>query len=496
MKNLSLPLKLALIWTLWLLALPPMSKAAEVAKVEPQEYQLDNGLKILIVERHQSPTFSAYIFYRVGAVDEPEGKSGMAHFIEHLMSKGTTALGTTDYEKEIPLIKRKDEIIEQLGQNDLDPETRKKLNDEFGKLEQEHRKYIVSNEIDKLYIREGSHDMNASTSYDWTNYFVSLPSNKFELWCSIESEVMRNPIFREFYSEKRVVMEERRMRFDTRARGALYEAMTQTAFAVHPYRTVVIGLMDEIARLTRKDIRDFYRRYYAPNRAVVAIVGDITAETVLPLMKKYFETIPAQPDPEPQKAVEPPQRGEKRVAVEFDANPRLILAYHKPQLTHKDQAVFDVMAEILGGSRTSRLHKRLVEDEKLAISADVGEIGSRYPNLFLFFTTLRAPHTVEEVEKAIYDEIEKIKNELVSDWELEKAKNHLAAYFLRDMETNDGLARVIGLYEVVAGDWRYLNELNQREQEVTAEMIMDVARKYFKESSRTAAFIKKKESSK
>ncbi len=472
---------------------------ADDLKLDVQEFVLKNGLKILILERHNVPAFSVYLYYRVGSVNETAGVTGVSHFIEHLMSKGTKQLGTTDYRAEIPLMKEKDNLMAQLTQ-ELKKEYKdqakiQQLQEEFEKISQEHKKYIVSNEIDRIYIQNGASRMNASTFCDWTNYYMSLPKNKLELWCAIESQIMRGPVFREYYEERKVIQEERRMNYETRPGGRLYEELISAAYTVHPYGQLVIGAMSDMQNYTRQQVRDYHKLYYAPNQAVISIVGDVDPEKTVAIIRKHFGKIPSQPKPPDVVTVEPKQTGERRVEVEFDANPELGIAFHKVAIANPDQAVFDVLAEILSSGRTSRLYKKLVEEKQIAVSVWSGDFYSKYPSLYYIFATPRAPHTVKEVEKVIYEELEKLKTEPVSDWELQRAKNRLEADFIQSLDSNDGLARNMGYYEVLY-KWQFINTIPEKRNAVTVEDIMRIAKKYLNKSNRTVAYIVKVEKKK
>lgn len=470
------------------------ASTAESLRLEVNEHTMANGLKVLILERHRVPTFSACIYYRVGSVNESTGSTGIAHFIEHLMFKGTRTLGTKDFAAESGIIRQKDEVMEEIererGRKEKRPEVIKKLQERFEELEKEHKKLIVSSETDKIYTENGGADMNASTSFDWTNYFLSLPSNRLELWCAIESELMRYPVFREFYQERDVIQEERRWAYETSPGGALYEQLIAAAYTVHPYGIPVIGAMSDMQNFRRQQVRDFHTLYYAPNRAIVCLVGDVSAEKATAVIEKYFGSIPAQPDPPPVVTVEPEQRGERRAAVEFDANPQVGIAFHMVDVTHPDQAVFDVLSEILSSGRTSRLYRKLIEELEIAVEVWSGHSASKYPGLYYIFAEPRAPHTVEEVEEAIYAELERLKTERVSPWELQRAKNRLEADFISQLDSNQGLANRIGLYEAIDG-WRYINTVLDRWRAVSEEDILRVARRYLKKSNRTVAFIEK-----
>jgi len=467
---------------------------AQDLRLEVQEHTLSNGLKVLLLERHDVPVFSSCIYYRVGSVNESIGSTGISHFIEHLMWKGTKTLGTRDSAAEKEIMREEDEVMTQLDaerrRREPRPDVVQTLQARFEQLDAQHRKLIVSSEIDKVYTENGATGVNASTSYDWTNYYLSLPANRFELWCAVESDIMRYPVFREFYQERGVVQEERRWRYETNPGGALYEQLTAAAYVAHSYGRPVIGVMSDLENFTRKQVYDFYTQYYAPNQAVVCIVGDVRPDRVLQMIEKYFGSIPRQPDPPPLVTAEPEQKGERRVAVEFDANPEVGIAFHKMAMTHSDQPVFDVLAQILSSGRTSRLYRKLVEELQIAVDVWSGDLESKYPDLYFVFVEPRAPHTVEEVEAVVYAELDRFKKEPVSDWELQKAKNRLEANFIASLESNDGLAARIGFYEMI-DNWRLINTVLDRWKAVSAEDICRVAATYFTKSNRTVGFIEK-----
>ncbi len=468
--------------------------AGQDLHLDVKGHTLDNGLRILILERHGAPIFSACIHYRVGSVNEPTGSTGIAHFIEHLMWKGTRSLGTTDFAAEKEIMRQKDKVMTQLAEEMRRKEKRQEaiqeLQRQFQELDAKHKKLIISNEIDKIYSENGAVGVNASTFFDWTNYFLSLPSNRFDLWCAIESDIMRYPVFREFYQERNVIQEERRWRYETNPGGALYEELVGAAYIAHPYGRIVIGAMSDLENFMRKQVRDFHTLYYAPNRAVISIVGDVSPDEIIAKIKKHFGAIPRQPDPPPVVTVEPEQRGERRVSVEFDANPQVGIAFHKVEMSHPDQPVFDALAQILSSGRTSRLYRKLVEDLEIATDVWSGDFESKYPNLYYIFVEPRSPHAVEDIERAVYAELDRLKEEPVSDWELQKAKNRLEANFISSLASNDGLAATIGFYEVM-GDWEYINTILDRWKAVTAEDVTRVVKTYLKKSNRTVAFIEK-----
>lgn len=459
-----------------------------------QAFSLKNGLRLLMLERHLSPTVSIYIRYRSGAVDEADGKTGTAHLLEHMMFKGTKTIGARNYPREQKLLLK----IEAAG-TALDREKMKgksadrtaieRLTRDLSALQDTHRQRTVSNEIDRLYTEHGAVGLNASTGQDLTTYQVSIPANRIELWARIESDRMLNPVFREFYTERDVVLEERRQRSESDPDGKLLEHYLATAFIAHPYRRPVIGWPSDIRFLDAEYMRRFFKETHAPNNTVIAVVGDIEPSEVLKLVQKYFGPLPAQKLTSLPFTEEPVQSGERRVEVLFAADPKLILGYHKPPPPDFSDYVFDLIESLLTRGRTARLYKILVEEKRLAksVQAHNGLPGARYPNQFVFFATPRHPHTNMDLERAIDGEIERLKNDLVSESELEKVKNLLRADFIRGLDSNAGLAGMLSYYEALLGDYRYLTGYTAVIDKITPEDIRQTARTYLTRENRTVA---------
>jgi len=491
--NLSLDLNL-------LFAAPP-SLADRVV-----EHRLANGLTVLMVERHQTPVVSINITFAVGGINEQIGQTGLAHFYEHMAFKGTRTVGTKDYEKEKPVLDELARVGTELEQRQRDAATQNggataeeraaidSLQKHFTELQTLASQYVVGNEVALLYQRHGGVGFNASTGKDLTRYTISLPANRLPLWAAIEADRMANPVLREFYKERGVVMEERRLRNEDSPSGLLFETFTSAAFRAHGYGVPTIGWASDILSLTPAQTEAFFRTHYGPNRATIALVGDINPKEVIALIEQTFGTIPpAPPSPSPA-TVEPEQRGERRVEVEFDAEPTLVIGYHKPGLGHPDDDVFEVIDAILTDGLTSRLHQTLVRERRLAASvgSDANYPGVRAPNLFILTATPLAPHTTSEVESAIYDELERLKREPVSSRELEKVINNLDADLVRALRSNSGLASQLALYQAVAGDWRYVLQSRDKVAAVTAADIQRVATRYFTKSNRTVGVLVKK----
>ncbi|MBW1853186.1 MAG: insulinase family protein [Deltaproteobacteria bacterium] len=465
-----------------------------------KEYSLNNGMKILILERHFAPVVSLYMRFKVGAVDEAGGETGTAHLLEHMLFKGTETLGTRNYKEEKKILKDIDQLAGQVDEEmkkgeKADGNRIAELKERLKNIQQEHKKWVVKDEIDAIYSQNGAEGLNASTGYDITTYKVSLPANRIELWARIESDRISNPVSREFYSEREVVREERRQREETQPDGKLMENFLATAFVAHPYGRPIIGWDSDIKYLKRGRVKQIFRDYYCPNNAVVAVVGDVNPDEVMKTIERYFGGIPRQEILPVSVSEEPEQSGERRVEVEFEANPKMIIGYHKPSLPHFDDYVFDVIDILLSDGRTSRLYKKLVEERKIAVSVSTsnGFPGSRYANLFTVFATPRSPHTCDELEEEIYKQFDRLKEEAVTSYELNKVKNRLEASFIRSLNSNTGLAGRLSYYQTIAGDWRYIEEHLKVIEKVTPEDIMEVAKKYLIRKNRTVAQIVQKE---
>jgi len=472
------------------------------------EEKLANGLTVLMVERHQTPVVSINMTFGVGGVNEQVGQTGLAHLYEHMAFKGTRTVGTKNYERERPILEewfqvgteleqRQRELARKSEERPASSEDRaaiEALQKRFTELQDQAGQFVAGNEMALLYQRHGGVGLNAATGKDLTRYMINLPANRLPLWAALEADRMAHPVLREFYKERGVVMEERRLRNDDSPGGLLYETFTSAAFRAHPYGIPTIGWESDILSLTPADTEAFFKAYYGPGNATIAIVGDINPKDVMTLIEQTFGTIPASPARSSIVTVEPPQRGERRVEVEFDAEPSLIIGFHKPALGHPDDYVFDVIDAVLSDGLTSRLYAKLVREKRLAasVNSDSNHPGVRSPNLFVVSATPLAPHTTAEVEAAIYAEIERLKTEPVSAKELEKVLNNLDAELIRALRSNGGLASQLALFQTVAGDWRYAIKSRDKIAAVRPADIQRVATEYFTKSNRTVATLVKK----
>ncbi|MBN2644006.1 MAG: insulinase family protein [Desulfuromonadaceae bacterium] len=466
------------------------AQAAAPLEEKVQEFRLDNGLTLLVVERHSAPTFTAYMTIGVGSVDEQENNRGIAHLLEHMRFKGTQTIGTLDYVAEQSLLHQIDETVTQLTtcrqQVPFCPQREQELVERLQSLQQEHRCLLVKDEFSRIYARHGGVGFNAFTGKDLTTYQVSLPANRLELWVSLEADRMRNAVLREFYTEKEVIQEERRRSYESKPSGMLYEALLSTAFRVHPYRHPVIGWHSDIAALTKEQTADFLHRYYTPVNTTIALVGDVEAGQARALVERYFGDIAPGERVPAVTAVEPTQNGERRAQVLFDAESQFLVAWHKPTLPDVDDYAFDLLGLLLTQGPTSRLYRTLVLEQKLATSIEAyGAPGARYSNLFVLQITPRVPHTVAEVEQALYRELELVKTEALEPADLERARKRLRADRLRHLQTDRGMAGMLTHFQVVAGDWRYLAQYDSQIARLTAADLQQAASRWLTAQNRT-----------
>ena len=457
---------------------------------------LPNGMRFLVLPRPGAPTVSFVTQYAVGGVNEHLGTTGIAHLLEHLLFKGTTTVGTKDAAAEAVWLRRIDAVHDSAldARSPAHPDSARAvaLDARIKVLEDSARAFVVPNEFDEILTRNGAQGLNAQTTNESTLYYVELPANRTELWFVLEADRMAHPVFREFYTERDVVMEERRMRVDTSPGGLLYEAQLAAAFEAHPYGVPVIGWMSDIRTHGREQVADYYRRYYGPNNAVVAIVGDVDADQIEAWARKYFAPIPAGETPPPVLVEEPQQRGERRVEVRFDAEPQVRIGWHTVAITHPDEPALTVLSSLLSGGRTSRLYRSLVIDQQLAsyVGSSMGP-GERYPALFMIEATPIAPHTTAELEATVYAELDRLARDGPSAAELQRVRNQLEAGTVRRLDSNFGLALQLADSESLFGDWRTTFHFEGRLAAVTAEDVKRVIHTYFTADNRTVATLVK-----
>lgn len=487
----------------FLLALPILSqenffKSSELSfKEKTKTIQLENGLTVIMMNRGNSPTVALYIKFLVGAVDETPEEAGTAHLLEHMLFKGTKHVGTKDFEKEekyqtqievwgtklddLKLEKRSLElrgakVPDQLNQ-DIEEYSRKLKN--LILLQDE---LIVKNEDSYIYEQNGEVGFNAYTSQDVTNYQIQLPNNRIEVWAKLESDRLKNPILREYYTERDVVIEERRMRTEDSGSGVLRERFFSVAFESHPYRKPVIGYNTGIGFLKIEDTKAFFKKHYTPNRMVISIVGQIDFDETEALIRKYFSDLKPGKPRAPYKIEEKQFLGEKRFQVLFPASPQMMMGWLKPPFPHKSNISFEVLSNILTHGTSSRLYKRLVLDKKMvsSVGAANGYPGERYQNYFVFFIRPNKGIKTEDIEEEIWAELKSIEEKGVSAEELEKTKNQMVADFVKTMDDNATIADLFSYYHLLYGDWNSLFQQYQSLLEANSSDIKSVVKEYLK----------------
>ena len=412
-------------------------------RIEAKEKTLKNGLKVIVVEDHSTPTVTFQVWYKVGSYYEQFGKTGISHLLEHMMFKGT--------EKHPP------------------------------------------GEFSKIVSRNGGQE-NAFTSRDYTAYFENWAADRLKISMELESDRMVNLKLdpEEFKREKSVVMEERRLRTEDDPTSLLVEEVYAAAFKAHPYHWPVIGWMKDIESITLEDLKKHYKTFYAPNNAVIVVVGDVKADEVFKMVEEYFGKIPPSPHIPEFSYTEPPQRGERRVVVKSPEAklPFVFGGFHVPNAGSGDEYALKVLALILGGGRSSRIYKRLVfKDQKALYAGAYYSSKTKDPGLFCFYAAVKPGATPEEVEKLIWDEIERIKKDGIGEEELEKAKNQIEAEFVYGLDSNFYRAMNIGILETIGLGWRYLNTFVDRIREVRAEDVVRVARRYLVRDNLTIGYL-------
>ncbi|HEX2123764.1 MAG TPA: pitrilysin family protein [Thermoanaerobaculia bacterium] len=457
---------------------------------------LDNGLTVIITERHDAPVFSYATFVNSGSAQEVPGITGLAHMFEHMAFKGSDRVGTKDWEAEKRALAKVEETYAAYDRARRDPTNRDEA--KVAQLEKAWRdamteadKFVVQDEFSQIIDRAGGVGMNAFTASDVTGYFFSLPSNRFELWALMESERFRQPVFRQFYKERDVVMEERRMRTESSPFGRLIEQFLAVSFAAHPYGFPTVGWPSDLQTFSATDAHEFFRKYYIPANMVIAIVGDVNPAEAWPIVEKYFGRLPKASEPAPLRTAEPPQIAERTVVLRETSQPIYLEGYHRPAVTHPDNATYDVISMLMSSGRTSRLYKSLVRDKKIAAAAAGfnGFPGEKYPHLFAFYGVTTPGHTPDEISAAIAAEVEKLKNEDVPAEELQSVKTRVKAGLLRQLDSNSGLALQLASYQTLYGDWRELFREVERIDKVTAADVRRVANATFTPTKRTVAKI-------
>jgi predicted Zn-dependent peptidase len=460
--------------------------------------KLANGLTVIICERPEAPVFSFFTHVDAGSVQDPMGKTGLAHMFEHMAFKGTDTIGTRDYAGEkAALAKVEVDYAAYITERDKpvgrDDQKLKQLEQGWKDAIAAADKFSApyNNEFGKIVESEGGEGMNAFTDLDETGYHYSFPMNRLELWAYLESERFLQPVMRQFYKERNVVIEERRLRTDSNPIGRLLEQFVEEAFAAHPYHRPTIGWMSDLNTFSATDAQNFFDKYYVPSNMVVAVVGDVKAAEAMPIIEKYFSRIPARPKPDEFTTAEPSQSSERTVVLREQSQPIYLEGYHRPDYRSPDDQVYDAIADLMSSGRTSRLYRSLVRDKQIASDSAgfTGLPGNKYPHLFAFYAAPIPGHKPQEMAEAIHAEIDRLKKEDISDEELKMIKTRAKAGLIRSLGSNEGLAFALGLNQARYDDWRELFRSVDRIDKVTKADIRRVANKTFVPENRTVGII-------
>ena len=456
------------------------------------EFTLDNGLHFIIIERRDAPVVSFYTQVNVGGIDEPMGNTGIAHIFEHLAFKGDHYVGTTNWEEEKKVIDKMDEVYKAWLYESYKPNPDSVFMnerwDEFQALQEEAKTYVVNNEFSQIVQRNGGTGMNASTRWDFTDYFYSLPSNKVELWFSLEAGRFMQPTYREFYVEKEVVREERRMRTDSNPFGRLIEEFFATAYAAHPYGRPIVGWNSDITASTIEDAHDFYETYYVPSNITFGIAGDVDPKRMKKLAEEYFGDMRGKGKVAPPvTTIEPEQRGERRVVIEGNSQPLMMIGYHTVSSTDPDYEPLVLLGRVLSSGRTSTLYKKLVVEEQSALQIQnfEGIPGTRYPGLFLSLFVPNAGVDLDSLEQSIYTEFDAVKEGSITQEQLDRVRTNLRAGIIRSLGNNTGLASYFVNTHVEQGSWKDVFNQLDRYENVTLGDLQRVANKYLIKKNRT-----------
>jgi len=480
------------------LAISALATAQDLASFEKRitVKKLDNGLTIIICERPEAPVFSFDTHVDAGSVQDPMGQTGMAHMFEHMAFKGTDTIGTTDYAAEKVALAEVEKAYaafiqerdKPLGRND---DKLKELQKAWQDAIAAAQKYVKPNEFPQILESNGAEGLNANTDLDETSYHYSLPENRLELWAYLESTRFIHPVMREFYKERNVVIEERRMRTDSNPIGRLLEQFVTAAYQAHPYHRPTIGWMADLNSFSATDAQHFFDKYYIPSNMVVAVVGDVSPSRSIPIIEKYFGQIPSHAKTDERTTTEPPQNSERRVVLYDRSQPLYLEGYHRPDYRSPDDAVYDAIADLMSNGRTSRLYRALVRDKKIASDSAgfTGLPGNKYPHLFAFYAFPLPGHKPQEMAEAIHHEIDRLKTEDISDEELKMIRTRAKANLLRGLDSNEGLASELALFQIRYGDWRELFHQVDNLEKVSKADIRRVANQTFAPTNRTVGII-------
>jgi len=502
------------------------AQPATALSIDAKEYILDNGMQVLMVERHEAPTIMASIFARVGSSNETTGITGISHLFEHMMFKGTETIGTKDIKRDREIMAQLDSLRDLMRAEErimreqyrrgeiedmMDPEAKtaryKELDAVFDSLILEQRELIIKDQLDELYSKHGGFFLNAFTSDDMTGYFVRLPKNKIELYMWLESDRFNNPVFREFYSERDVVREERRLGVESTPTGLIEEEFRSMFWKSCSYNWDVIGWPSDVENITREQANRYYDTYYAPNNLTMILVGDLEPDKMIKLVKKYFERIPRGTiEPPDVITLEEKQYAEKRMLAEAETNPQAEIWYHTVAWKHPDSYALEVLAGIMNG-KTGRLYKKLVDEMGIAIGTasrggmfggsglrvNASQNSNKYGGYFAVSAEGKSETKPAELEEAIYEVLTDLQTNPVSERELQKVKNQYMVNNIRFMDIMSGIGILFYLGSNAAyGDWTEANNGPAKIQQVTVEDVQRVAKKYFDPMQRNALLISTK----
>jgi predicted Zn-dependent peptidase len=417
---------------------PKPVQAASAYDIEFKEFRLKNGLRVLLAEDHRAPTYSICVTYNVGSRDEKPGRTGFAHLFEHMLFQGSENVGKGEH-------------------------------------------FIL--------IQNNGGTANGTTNSDRTNYFETLPANQLELGIFLEADRMRSPSITQanFDNQRLTVQEERRQSYDNRPYGKTYEAVIGLAYDNFPYKHSTIGSMEDLNAATVDDAAEFFRTYYAPNNAVLALVGDFKTDVALGLIRKYFETIPAQAPPSPPDVTEPEQKSERRRVIEdgFAQTPRLDIVYKIPPGNTPDWYALEMLGQVLSGGVSSRLYQKFVKDKEIALSVYADASEQRGPSLFWFSLMARPNTDLGELERLLNDEIARLQNEPVAEWEMKKVQMQLRRQRAQRLYSTRSRATSLGHFAVYYNDADLINSVWGKYESITRAYLQRVARAYFREANRT-----------
>ena len=495
---LGTPARRAVFAALLLLALSLPALAQDLASFEKNVTvkTLPNGLTVVLYRRPEAPVFSFFTMVDAGSAQDPLHKTGLAHMMEHMAFKGTPDIGTTDYAKEKVALQKVEETyaayeaerVKRVGQ---DPQKLKQLQEAWQAAIKDADQYVIKNQFGEVVESHGGVGLNAFTSYDETAYMYSLPSNQLELWAALESDRFKDPVMREFYKERNVVMEERRMRTDSRPTGRLVEQFLGTAFMANPYHRPTIGYASDLKSFSATDAQQFFHHNYVPSNMVIGLVGDLDPAKVMPIVEEYFGQLPTAPKPQELTTTEPPQNSSRQVNLHDPSQPFYLEGYHRPSYLDPDDAVYDAIADIMSNGRVSRLYRALVRDQKIAAYAAgfSGLPDTKYAHLFAFYGIPLPGHTNDELRKGIHQQIDLLKTTDVTDEELAMFKTRSKADLIRSLASNEGLAQALATYQTRYGDWRELFRYLDRVDKVTKADVRRVANQVFTDTNRTTGEI-------